>query len=124
MLNVSVQILEDITILQCQGRIVAGEETATLSDAVVSHAGAGMLVLDFRQVDCIDAGGLGLLLKLLAWTRSRGIQLRLANLTRRVRDLFKLTKLDQVFAICSVDEIFAARSSELSASTQLSEAGP
>jgi len=114
MLNVSVQTLEDVTILRCRGRIVAGEETAILSDAAVSHAGAGVLVLDFRQVDCIDAGGLGLLLRLLGWTRSRGIQLRLANLTRRVQDVFKLTRLDQVFAICSGDEMFAARSSPFS----------
>jgi anti-anti-sigma factor len=114
MLNVSVQTLEDVTILRCQGRIVAGVEAAILSDAAFSHAGAGMLVFDFRQVDCIDAGGLGLLLSLLAWTRSRGIQLRLANLTRRVRDVFKLTRLDQVFAICSGDEMFAARPSPLS----------
>jgi anti-anti-sigma factor len=113
MLNVSVQNFDGATILRCQGRIVAGDENIILRDAVVSHADTGMLVLDLLQVDRIDAGGLGLLLSLLAWTRSRGIQLRLANLTRRVRDLFKLTRLDQVFTISSVDEMCAASSSPL-----------
>jgi anti-anti-sigma factor len=113
MLNVSVQNFEGATILRCHGRIVAGDENVILRNAAVSHAGAGMLVLDLKEVDRIDAGGLGLLLSLLAWTRSRGTQLRLANLTRRVQELFALTRLDQVFAISSVDEMFAARSSPL-----------
>jgi anti-anti-sigma factor len=106
MLNVSVQNFEGATILRCQGRIVAGDENRILREAVVSHSDTGMLVVDLLQVDRIDAGGLGLLLSLLAWTRSKGTQLRLANLTRRVQDLFRLTRLDQVFAISSVDEIF------------------
>ena len=123
MLNVSVQNFEGATILRCQGRIVAGDENRILREAVVSYAGAGMLVLDLLQVDRIDAGGLGLLLSLLAWTRSKGTQLRLSNLTRRVQDLFRLTRLDQVFAISSVGEIFPARSSSLSRSTYLHGAG-
>lgn len=105
MLNVSVQNFEGVTILWCQGRIVAGDENAILWNAAVSHADTHTLVIDLRQVDRIDAGGLGVLLSLLAWTRSRRIQLSLANLTRRVQHLFKLTRLDHVFAICSVDEI-------------------
>jgi anti-anti-sigma factor len=114
MLNVSVQHFEGATILHFQGRIVAGDENMILRDAVVSHAGTDMLVLDLLHVDRIDAGGLGLLLSMFAWTRSRGTQLMLANLTHRVQHLFKLTRLDQVFAICSVDDMSAAGSYTLS----------
>lgn len=106
MLNVNVQTLEGITIIQCQGRIVAGEESAVLWRVAVSLADTRMLMLDLGQVDCIDAGGLGLLLRLLAWSRCKGIHLSLADLTPRVQHLFKLTRLDQVFEIRSRGEVF------------------
>jgi anti-anti-sigma factor len=110
MLNVSAQHLEGVTILRCQGRIVAGEENAILWDAALSGTDTHALILDLREVDRIDAGGLGLLLRLLAWTRSRRIQFNLVNLTRKVRHLFELTRLDHVFAISTGEILDLPRS--------------
>jgi len=104
MLAVNVQNFGDVVVLHCKGRIVAGE--TTLQDAIRSLKDPGTLVLNLAQVDAIDAGGLGVLLDLQAWTHSRRTQLKLANVTNSVNRVLELTQLDRVFEICSERELF------------------
>ena len=106
MLNVAVQNSGDVVKLRCQGRIVLGPGISTLRAAVLSRIDSRAIVLDLAQVECIDAGGLGVLLELRAWAQSCGIQLRLRNLQNRVQQVFELTKLDSVFGICAVRNTF------------------
>ena len=61
MLNVTIQHSEDMAVLRCVGRIVAGDEANTLRKAVLSQANSRTVVLDLTRVDAIDAGGMGLL---------------------------------------------------------------
>jgi len=103
MLKVNVQNVESVTVLRCEGRIVAGNESVIFCETTVAHSDADLLVLELGQVHSVDARGLGLLLDLLVWTRSKGVQLKLTNLARRVWQLFKLTRLDRVFTICSIE---------------------
>jgi anti-sigma B factor antagonist len=101
-LRVTVQKLGDLAILHCQGRIVRGQETSILC-AVVRQNGRNVL-LDLRNVDGIDAGGLGLLVSL----RAAGFRLKLMEPTAHVRRILSLTKLDSIFEICeseSADEM-------------------
>jgi len=104
MLAVNVQNFGDVVVLHCKGRIVAGE--TTLQEAIRSLKDPGTLVLNLAQVDAIDAGGLGVLLDLQAWTHSRRKQLKLANVTNSVNRVLELTQLDRVFEICSERELF------------------
>ncbi len=61
MLHVTVQHLEDMAILRCVGRIVAGDEASILRKAVLSQANSRTVVLDLMRVAAIDGGGMGLL---------------------------------------------------------------
>jgi len=99
MLHVKVQNLKNVVILQCQGRIVAGDENAILRNVVPLQAGT--LVVDLIQVSGIDAGGLGALLRLQTWAQSNGIQLKLMNVQNSVQQVLEATKLDGVFESCS-----------------------
>jgi anti-anti-sigma factor len=94
MLNVSVENLDGIIILRCAGRIVRGEETALLCSA--AHHQGRNVILDLRQVDAIDAAGIGALVSLQA----AGIYLKLADPTDQVREILRVTKLDSIFEIC------------------------
>jgi anti-anti-sigma factor len=96
MLNITVQTAGKITILRCQGRIVAGDESRILREAVFSRAVATSLVIDLRGVDAIDAAGLGLLPELREWTRLNGIQLKFVNLAKRLRQMLEITHLSHV----------------------------
>lgn len=94
MLTVTSESMGDVVTLRCVGRIVRGQETAILCAAVQQHA--RNLVLDLAGVDAMDAAGIGVLVSLQA----AGIYLKLANPSRQVREVLRVTKLDTVFEIC------------------------
>ncbi len=96
MLKVTVQKSGNEVVLHCAGRIVHGEEEALLCAAVKQHART--IVLDFSQVEAIDAAGMGLLVCLQA----AGIYLKVLNAGRSVRDLLRLTRLDSVLEVVDV----------------------
>jgi anti-anti-sigma factor len=105
MLELTVQQLGDTSVLCCKGRIVIGGAYSSLRDAVLSQTEARMVFLDMALVDRIDAGGLGVLLVLREWTRSRAIHFKLMNVTKNVDQLLELTSLQRVFEFCSVSEM-------------------
>ena len=93
MLTVTVKESDDGVVLQCQGRIVRGDETAILC-AAVGKRGRNV-TLDLTDVDAIDAAGIGSLVSLQA----SGIYLTLLNPAEQVREVFKVTQLESVFEI-------------------------
>jgi anti-anti-sigma factor len=105
MLNVNVQRLGDVTILRCQGRIVAGDEGTVLRNAALSHTDGSILVLDLAELVGMDAGGLGVLLGLHARAHSSGIQVKLMNVPNSVQQMLEVTNLDRVFEICSEKDL-------------------
>jgi anti-sigma B factor antagonist len=111
MLNVFVEKLGDVHVLHIQGRIVYGVATTTLREAVVAQANASAVVLDLAQVVLIDAGGLGALLELREWTQSKGIEFRLKNIRRLVKQVFEITRLDSVFEISPLESVSGAAAS-------------
>ncbi len=104
MLRVHTERFANIAFLRFQGQIVNGVETSTLRRAVLDQEGAQTLILDLARVDLIDAGGLGVLLELREWTRSKGVEFRLMNVTRRVKQVLNLARLDSVFEISSTSD--------------------
>ena len=116
MLKVHARKFGEVAILCLQGRIVNGE-TATLRRAVILQPNGGMVVLDLARVSTIDAGGLGVLLELRQQTESGGGRLKLMNVTRLVRRVLEITRLDSVFEITSARELFPVAVPGRSAST-------
>ena len=104
MLSVTVQKEGKVTVFQCQGRIVTGDDAMLLRDLVLSQTDPGTTVLDLARVNSIDAGGLGLLLDLRARTQAKGIQLTLVNVTGRVQRILELTNLECAFEIRATGE--------------------
>jgi anti-anti-sigma factor len=98
MLKVRTTKLENITVLCVQGKIVRGE-TDALRHAMLGQLDASVVVLDLAQVSTIDASGLGLMLELRAITESKGIEFRLKNVTKLVRQVLDITRLSSVFEI-------------------------
>jgi len=97
MLRVHITIFGNVAVLCVQGRIVRGE-TEVLRNAVLQQR-ASVVVLDLARADTIDAGGLGVLLELRQYTQSKGIEFRLKNVTKLVRQILEITRLDTVFDI-------------------------
>jgi anti-sigma B factor antagonist len=97
-------------IVDCSGRLVFGEESASLRDKVKKLlAQSPKLVLNLHDVSQVDSGGLGTLVSLFTSARNAGGTLKLASLNQRVGDLLQITKLVTIFEVFD-DEEKAAKS--------------
>ena len=105
MFTVTVQQLGDASVLHCKGRIAIGNADSTLRNAVRSQWQARLLILELARVDCIDAAGLGVLLRVREGARSGAVQFKLMNVTRNVEQILELTNLRCVFEFCSVRDL-------------------
>lgn len=110
-MTASTRLVGGVTIVDLGGRIVLGEESAGLRDLVRNLASEGIkkILLNLRNVDYIDSSGLGELVSAFTSMRSQGGELKLLNLTKRVRSLLQITKLLTVFDI-SDDEATSVKS--------------
>lgn len=108
-LRLSTRNLDGALIVDCTGRIVFGEETAYLRDAVKKLiAEKQNVVLNLSEINYIDSGGLGTLVALYTTARNCGSSIKLAHLTQRVGDLLQITKLVTVFDVYDTAEEAAA----------------
>lgn len=97
-------------VVDCSGRLVFGEESASLRDTVKKLlAQSPNVVLNLYAVNHIDSGGLGTLVSLYTTARNAGGSVKLARLSQRVGDLLQVTKLLTIFEVFD-DEEKAAKS--------------
>src|SRR5262245_21761385 len=91
--------LDDVVSLDLSGRITIGEVSVTLRDTLQKLLSDGdrKFLVNLEAVDYIDSSGLGELVTAFTTVRNQQGQLKLLNLTRRVRDLLQITKLLTVF---------------------------
>jgi len=109
-LRMSTRKLEGVMVVDCSGRLVFGEESATLRDTVKKLlAQSPSVVLNLHDVSHVDSGGLGTLVSLFTTARNAGGAVKLARLSQRVGDLLQITKLVTIFEVFD-DEEKAAKS--------------
>jgi anti-sigma B factor antagonist len=56
------------------------------------------IVLDFAKVTYIDSSGLGVLVSVWVSAKREGCELKIVNVSQAVKELFRLTNLDKLFA--------------------------
>jgi anti-sigma B factor antagonist len=92
--------VDGVTVVNCQGRIVFGEESFHLRDYLKQVlASSRKLILNFSGVSYIDSGGLGTLVGVYSSARSAGADIKLTGLGQRLRDVLQITKLVTVFEV-------------------------
>jgi anti-sigma B factor antagonist len=97
-LRISTRITNNVVIVDLSGRIIFGDETTALRDKVKELLTTNrQVVLNLGDVNYIDSSGLGTLVGLYSSARASGGDIKLASLTKRVRDLLQITKLLTVF---------------------------
>ena len=100
-----------VIILDIRGRIVLGDESHLLRDAVRNLIAEEKkkIILNLADVDYIDSSGVGELVGAFTTVRNAGGELKLLNLTQKVHDVLFVTKLYTVFDIRD-DEFTAVKS--------------
>ena len=98
-MTTSTRLVNGVTIVDLSGRIALGEGSTGLRDLVCNLISDGIkkILLNFRDVDFIDSSGLGELVTALTNMRSQGGELKLLNLTKRVRSVLQITRLLDFF---------------------------
>ena len=90
-----------VTIVDLSGKITLGEGGVTLREEVrkLLDEGKKKIVLNLADVNYIDSSGLGELVSAYTAVKNGGGELKLLNLTSKVRDLLVITKLVTVFDV-------------------------
>ncbi len=93
--------VDDITILDISGRISLGDETALLRNTIRDLIARGKknLLLNLGQVPYIDSSGIAELVSAFVAVRREGGDVKLLNLTKRVRDTVEIVKLGAIFEL-------------------------
>jgi anti-sigma B factor antagonist len=101
----------EITVVDAAGRITLGEGASTFRDTIRDLASNGKkkLLLNLAEVSYIDSSGIGEMVSGFTTVTNAGGQVKLLNLTKRVKDLLQITKLYTVFEVFD-DEAAAVRS--------------
>jgi anti-sigma B factor antagonist len=90
---------EHIVVVNPQGRVTTeGASVTRLRDRLVSSIEQGQrsILLDVSQVSYMDSTLLGELVNAYVAAIKRGATLKLINVTSRLRELLRVTKLDRV----------------------------
>ena len=107
MLDVKTERLQDVAVVQCEGRIVQSDDVFKLRDFVLAQEGTRLIGLDLSAVKALGGGGLGMLAYLQKWAEEHEIDLRLVSPSRVVKkELSRVSGVD--FQITSPRELINA----------------
>ena len=83
------------------GKITLGEGSALLRKTIrgLLDEQRMKLLIDLGDVDYIDSAGIGEMVTAYTAVKNRGGELKLLNLTKKVKDLLQITKLYTVFDV-------------------------
>ena len=83
------------------GRITIGEGSSTLQKVVRDLVDRKQMkiLLNLAEVSYIDSSGIGELVSAYSTVTKGGGQFKLSNLTKRVKDLLKISRHDMLFDI-------------------------
>jgi anti-sigma B factor antagonist len=90
-----------VEVFVLSGRITLGDGSTELRDLIRKslERGRHLILLDLADVEYIDSTGLGELVSAYRLTKSRGGEVKLLKLNKKVTDLLQVTKLYAVFDI-------------------------
>ena len=98
--------VKDVTVVQIRGRMTLGESNRRLRHSVAKARALGSkkILLDLKDVDCMDCSGLGELVCAYHSARQQGAELKLLTITNRVRELLRITRLINVFDVLEASD--------------------
>ena len=91
--------VNDVTILDVHGKITIGEGSIEIRNKVrdLLQSGKKTILLNLGDVSYVDSSGIGELVSCFTTVTNQGGQLKLLNLTKKLKELLAITKLLTVF---------------------------
>lgn len=100
-LRITSRQVGEAVVIEMSGRITVGEGNLLLREMVgnLAESGKKNIVLNLGEVTYVDSAGLGELVKTHTTIRNLQGEVKLVNLSKRVKELLQMTKLSSVFDI-------------------------
>ena len=101
-MNYSVSEQDGIIVIALSGKIMGGPEATEINDKVNQLIDERRLkiVVDLLNVEWMNSSGLGILIGAVTLLKNNNGALRLINVSDRIQNLLKITKLAGVFETC------------------------
>ncbi len=97
-LQIATRTVSGVSVVDCHGRIVLGEETAELRQVVKDFMRpSAHIVLNLTGVDHVDSNGIGMLFGLHVSAEKDGVVIKLAGLGGHVKSVAEITRLITYF---------------------------
>ena len=98
-MSIKTRNVHGVTILDVQGRITIGEESALIRSTIrgLVQSDRKNLLMNLADVRTVDSTGIGELVSSYTHVADQGGALKLLHLTKRTRELLAITKLLTVF---------------------------
>jgi anti-sigma B factor antagonist len=94
------QKIDDVVVIRCQGRIVAGAEISSLQIELETLTRmTKKVVLQLEEVSFVDSAGLGALVRLFGVLWANGGELKLCQLSPFLLQVLQVTNLLRIFPI-------------------------
>ncbi|MCS6884049.1 MAG: STAS domain-containing protein [Acidobacteriota bacterium] len=105
-MNISERQIEDVTILDLEGKILLGDGDVQLKQYVADLIARGVrrVLLNCKDVPYMDSSGLGEVVRCYTAVKRAGGELKLVNLSKRLVYLLTITKLITVFETFDSEE--------------------
>ncbi|MCG8608785.1 STAS domain-containing protein [bacterium] len=89
----------EVAVLALKGKLMGGPETTAIHDKVKELVDneVNKIVIDLAKVKWMNSSGLGALMGSLTTAKNSGGNVKLANVTEKVKSLFMITKLVTIF---------------------------
>ena len=101
--RISVEYAEDATIITfTDEKILEDKDIRAIQESIMSvieQAGRINLILDFCNVRFLSSAVLGLLIRISKKVYERDGQLKLCNISPKIYEIFRITRLNKIFDI-------------------------
>ena len=94
-LQITIRMLDDLTLLDLDGRVVLGADTESLGRALQDAIakGARKLIINMKRVSQVDTSGISTIVRAFVSMQRLGGKFALAHLSDRVRQVLDMTRL-------------------------------
>jgi anti-sigma B factor antagonist len=91
--------VDDVLVIEIEGEIMGGADSESFRNIIYEaiEEDRVFIVADLKNATWMNSSGLGMLISGLTTLRSSGGDLRLTNLSEKVRRPLEITKLESVF---------------------------
>ncbi|MFH1655101.1 MAG: STAS domain-containing protein [Candidatus Omnitrophota bacterium] len=104
-MQISEKDANGVTILEVEGDIDLNSSPTMREkfDELIKN-NISKIIINFQDVSYIDSSGLATVIEMLQRLKKSQGQLRLSNLSEKLKNLFEITKIDKLFQMYSSEE--------------------